>query len=85
MKDAKVKGSDKGNEEITDATKEEAEKTLGVKDDTKKSEHPPSSSSLSISLGFGDQFLKLSSDSFLVRTVRDSKDADASSLLDIPI
>ncbi|GKB86061.1 hypothetical protein Tco_0958333 [Tanacetum coccineum] len=85
MKDAEVKGSDKGNEEITDAAKEEAEKTLGAKDDTKKSELPPSSSSLSVSLGFGDQFLKLSSDSSLVRTVRDSKDADVSSLLDIPI
>ncbi|GJS79957.1 hypothetical protein Tco_0729838 [Tanacetum coccineum] len=35
--------------------------------------------------GFGDQFLKLSSDSSLVSTIKDSADADVSSLLDIPI
>ncbi|GJV55799.1 hypothetical protein Tco_1456804 [Tanacetum coccineum] len=34
---------------------------------------------------FGDQFLKLSSDSSLVSTVKDSADADVSSLLDILI
>ncbi|GJZ05101.1 hypothetical protein Tco_0538376 [Tanacetum coccineum] len=48
MKDAKVKGYDKGNEDITDAAKEEAENTSEAKDDTKKTELPPSSSSLSI-------------------------------------
>ncbi|GJR35460.1 hypothetical protein Tco_1211144 [Tanacetum coccineum] len=85
MKDAKVKGSDKGDEEITDATKEEAEKTSEAKDDTKKTELPLLSSSLSVSSGFGDQFLKRSSDSSLVSTVKDSIDADVSSLLDIPI
>ncbi|GKA00047.1 hypothetical protein Tco_0672597 [Tanacetum coccineum] len=73
------------DEEITDATKADAEKTLEAKDDAKKTKLPPSSSSLSISLGFGDQFLKLSSDSSLVSTVKDSADTDASSLLDIPI
>ncbi|GKD39393.1 hypothetical protein Tco_1259600, partial [Tanacetum coccineum] len=35
--------------------------------------------------GFVDQFLKLSSDSSLVSTIKDSADADLSSLLDIPI
>ncbi|GJS64922.1 hypothetical protein Tco_0679486 [Tanacetum coccineum] len=85
MKDAEVEGSDKGDEEITDATKEETEKTSEAKDDTKKTELPPSSSSLPVSSGFGDQFLKLSSDSSLVSTVKDSTDADVSSLLDIPI
>ncbi|GJT58512.1 hypothetical protein Tco_1002045 [Tanacetum coccineum] len=49
MKDAEVEGSDKGDEEITDAAKEEAEKTLEAKDDTKKSELPPSSLSLFVS------------------------------------
>ncbi|GKD88252.1 hypothetical protein Tco_1363759 [Tanacetum coccineum] len=76
LKDVKVKGPGKGDEEITDAAKEEVEKTSEAKDDTKKSELPPSSSSLSISLGFGDQFLKLSSDSSLVSTVKDSIDTD---------
>nr|GEX72259.1 hypothetical protein [Tanacetum cinerariifolium] len=75
------------NEIYKNAAKKEAEKTSEAKDDTKKSELPPSSSSLSVSSGFGDQFLKLSSDSSLVSTVKDSADADAdvSSLLDIPI
>ncbi|GKE39614.1 hypothetical protein Tco_1463019, partial [Tanacetum coccineum] len=35
--------------------------------------------------GFGDQILKLSSDSSLVSTVKDSANADVSSLLDIPM
>ncbi|GJW32736.1 hypothetical protein Tco_0052768 [Tanacetum coccineum] len=59
--------------------------TLEAKDDTKKSELPPSSSSLSVSLGFGDQFLKLSSNSSLVSTIKDSSNTNVSSLLDIPI
>ncbi|GKE41566.1 hypothetical protein Tco_1468850, partial [Tanacetum coccineum] len=50
MKDAEVEGFDKGDEDITDAAKEEAEKTLEAKDDTKKTELPPLSSSLSVSL-----------------------------------
>ncbi|GKE18259.1 hypothetical protein Tco_1425836, partial [Tanacetum coccineum] len=85
MKDAKVEESDKGEEKVTNAAKEEAQKTSEAKDDTKKSKLPPSSSSLSVSSGFGDQFLKLFSDSSLVSTVKDSTDADVSSLLDIPI
>ncbi|GJX37359.1 hypothetical protein Tco_0250662 [Tanacetum coccineum] len=74
MIDAKVEESDKGDEDIIDAAKEEAEKTLEAKDDTKKTEIPPSSSSLSVSLGFGDQFLRLSSDSSLsyVQNLSDS-------------
>ncbi|GJX22129.1 hypothetical protein Tco_0226574 [Tanacetum coccineum] len=72
MKDIKVEESNKGKEKVTDAAKEEAEKTSEAKDDTKKSELPSSSSSLSVSLGFGDQFLKLSSNSSLVSTVKDS-------------
>nr|GEX12971.1 hypothetical protein [Tanacetum cinerariifolium] len=76
MKDAEVERSDKGDEEITDAVKEEAERTSKAKVDTKKSELPPSSSSLFVSSGFGDQFLKLSSDSSLVNTVKDSTDED---------
>nr|GEU40983.1 hypothetical protein [Tanacetum cinerariifolium] len=84
MKDAEVEESDKGEDKVTDATKEEAEKTLEAKDDTKKTELPPSSSSLSVSSSFGDQFLKLSFDSSLVSTVKDSADTYVSSLLDIP-
>nr|GFA23864.1 hypothetical protein [Tanacetum cinerariifolium] len=82
MENAKVKESDKGDEEVIDAAKEDDKKTLEVKDDTKKTKIPLSSSSLSISAGFGDQFLKLSSDSSLVSTVKDSADAYVSSLID---
>ncbi|GJV87979.1 MAK10-like protein [Tanacetum coccineum] len=62
MINAKVEESGNGDEENNDATKTDAEKTKEVKDDAKKAELPPTSSSLSVSLGFGDQFLKLLSD-----------------------
>ncbi|GKA49043.1 hypothetical protein Tco_0742001 [Tanacetum coccineum] len=85
MINAEVDDSDKGDKEITDAAKADAEKSSEAKDDVKKTELSPSSSSLSVSSGFGDQFLKISSDSSLVSTVKDSVDIDVSSLLDIPI
>ncbi|GKE98831.1 hypothetical protein Tco_0022182, partial [Tanacetum coccineum] len=50
--------------------------TSKAKDDTKKTELHPSRSSLFVSSGFGDQFLKLSSDSSIVSTVKDSADID---------
>ncbi|GJS34952.1 hypothetical protein Tco_0533334 [Tanacetum coccineum] len=77
--------SDKGDEEITDAAKEDAKKTSEVKDDPKKAELPPLSSSLSVSSGFGDQFLKLSFYSYLDSTVKDATDAEINSLLDVKI
>ncbi|GJX21501.1 hypothetical protein Tco_0225946 [Tanacetum coccineum] len=76
MKDAEVEEYDKGEEKVTDASKEEAKKTSEAKDDAKKTKLPPSSSSLSVSSGFGDQYLKISSDSSLVSTVKDSADTD---------
>ncbi|GKA11939.1 hypothetical protein Tco_0691485 [Tanacetum coccineum] len=85
MINAEVDDSDKGDEEITDAVKADAEKTSEVKDDPKKTELPPSSSSLSVFLGFGDQFLKLSSDSSLVNTVKDTIDTKINSLLEVKI
>nr|GEU71247.1 retrotransposon-related protein [Tanacetum cinerariifolium] len=77
--------TENGDEEITDAAKADAEKTKEVKDDTKKAEFPPSSSSLSISLGFGNQFLKLSSNTSLISIVKDTTDAEINSLLDVKI
>ncbi|GJY60749.1 hypothetical protein Tco_0461406, partial [Tanacetum coccineum] len=65
MINVKVDDSNKGDEEVIDAAKAYAEKTSEVKDDAKKTEFPPSSSSLSVSSGFGDQFFKLSFDSSL--------------------
>ncbi|GJS95048.1 hypothetical protein Tco_0802016 [Tanacetum coccineum] len=73
------------DKEDTDAAKEDVEKTEETKDDSKKAELPPTSSSLSISSGFGDQFLKLSSDTSLVGTTKDNTDAEINSLLDIKI
>ncbi|GJQ99820.1 hypothetical protein Tco_0522805 [Tanacetum coccineum] len=46
---------------------------------------PPTSSSLSVSSGFGNQFLNLSSDISLIGTVKDSADVEINSLLDIQI
>ncbi|GJV70203.1 hypothetical protein Tco_1485712 [Tanacetum coccineum] len=73
------------DEEVTDATKADAEKTSEVKDDAKKTKLPPRSSSLSVSSGFGDQFLKLSFDSSLVSTIKDTTDAEINSLLEVKI
>ncbi|GKA20700.1 hypothetical protein Tco_0700689 [Tanacetum coccineum] len=85
MLNAEAEDSGKGDAEVSDAAKADAEKTEEAKDDSKKAELPPTSSSLSISSGFGDQFLKLSSDTFLFGTVKDTIDAEINSLLDIKI
>nr|GEZ86104.1 hypothetical protein [Tanacetum cinerariifolium] len=68
MTEAEVAKLEKGDEEIADTAKTDAEKTEEVMDDAKKSKLPPTSSSLSMYSGFGDQFLKLSSDTSLVET-----------------
>ncbi|GKD56014.1 hypothetical protein Tco_1289401 [Tanacetum coccineum] len=85
MKNAEVEESGNGNEENTDAAKTDAGKTEEVEDDAKKTELPPTSSSLSVSSGFGDQFLKLSSNTSLIGTFKDTTDAEINSLLDIKI
>nr|GEV05448.1 hypothetical protein [Tanacetum cinerariifolium] len=82
---AKVEDYDKGNEEVTNAAKADVEKNSKVKDDAKKTELPLTSSSLSVSSGFGDQFLKLSSDSSLVSTVKNTTDVEINSLLKVKI
>nr|GEU62101.1 hypothetical protein [Tanacetum cinerariifolium] len=85
MMKVEVDDSDKGDEKITDAAKADAEKISKVKDDPKKAELPPSSSSLSISSGFDDQFLKLSFDFSLVSTVNDRTDLEINSLVEVKI
>nr|GEW18012.1 hypothetical protein [Tanacetum cinerariifolium] len=74
-----------GDEEMTDAVKEDAEKTEEAKDDSKTAELPPTSSSLSVSLGFGNQFLNLSFDICLIGTAKDTTDDEINSLLDVQI
>ncbi|GKF24172.1 hypothetical protein Tco_0076494, partial [Tanacetum coccineum] len=76
-----------GVEEVNDDEDEEMKnaETEKVKDDAKRAELPPTSSGLSVSSGFGDQFLKLSPDTSLVSTVKDTTDAKINSLLDIKI
>ncbi|GJW17472.1 hypothetical protein Tco_0024908 [Tanacetum coccineum] len=71
--------ADTGNsdEEIIDAEKAEE-----VKDEIKKAELPPSGFILSVSSGFGNQFLNLSSDTSLIGTIKDTIDAEINSLLD---
>ncbi|GKA20081.1 hypothetical protein Tco_0700070, partial [Tanacetum coccineum] len=85
MKDVEVTETGKDDEEINDAENTDAKKTKEVKDDNMKVKLPPTSSTLSVSLGFGNQFLNLSSDKSLVRIIKDSKDAEINSLLDIQI
>ncbi|GKA28140.1 hypothetical protein Tco_0714308 [Tanacetum coccineum] len=85
IKDAKVDDTVNSEEEITDMAKADAEKTEEVKDDIKKAELPPSSSSLFVSLGFGNQFLNLSSDKSTVGNLKDTVDAENNYLLDIQI
>ncbi|GKC37162.1 hypothetical protein Tco_1049546, partial [Tanacetum coccineum] len=77
--------ADTGNsdEEIIDAAKADAEKAEEVKDEIKKAELPPSGFILSVSSGFGNQFLNLSSDTSLIGTIKDTIDAKINSLLDV--
>ncbi|GJV74471.1 hypothetical protein Tco_1506055 [Tanacetum coccineum] len=85
MINVEVNDSDKGDEEITDAAKADAKKPSEEKDDPMKTELPPTNSSLSVSSGFGDQFLKLSSDSSLVSIVKDTTDIEINSLFEVKI
>ncbi|GJZ86722.1 hypothetical protein Tco_0658332, partial [Tanacetum coccineum] len=59
MKDVEVEESGNGDEEITDTAKANAEKTKEAKDDNKKVELPPSSSSLSVSSDLEKNVTKL--------------------------
>ncbi|GJX64436.1 hypothetical protein Tco_0298779 [Tanacetum coccineum] len=85
MLNAEVEDPRKGDAEISDVAKVDAEKIEEIKDDSKKAELPLTSSSLSLSSGFGDQFLKLSFDTSLVSTVKDITDAEINCLLGIKI
>ncbi|GJX49358.1 hypothetical protein Tco_0276203 [Tanacetum coccineum] len=85
MTNAEVEKYGNVDEEVTNAAKVDARKTKKVKDNAKKVELPPISSSLSVSLGFGDQFLKLLFDASLISTVKDTTDTEINSLLDIKI
>ncbi|GJR18398.1 hypothetical protein Tco_0966925 [Tanacetum coccineum] len=85
MINAEVEESRNGDEEYTDAAKADAKKTEEEKDDSNKAELPLTSSCLFVSSGFGDKFLKLSSDTSLIGTVKDTTDAEISLLLDIKI
>nr|GEV02887.1 integrase, catalytic region, zinc finger, CCHC-type, peptidase aspartic, catalytic [Tanacetum cinerariifolium] len=85
MTNDEVEDSRQGDAKISNVAKADVEKTEKVKDDAKKAKLPPTSSSLSVSLGFGDQFLKLSSDTSLVSTVKDTTNVEINSWLDIKI
>ncbi|GKC52784.1 hypothetical protein Tco_1075529 [Tanacetum coccineum] len=85
MSNVEVEDSRKGDAEISDVAKADAKKIKEIKDDAKKSKLPPTNSSFSISSSFGDQFLKLSYDTSLVSTIKDTTDAKINSLLNIKI
>ncbi|GKD71439.1 hypothetical protein Tco_1325529, partial [Tanacetum coccineum] len=86
MKDAAVTETKKDNEEITDAEKTDAEKTKATNGDLEQAgKLPLTSSSLSVSSSFGNQFLNLCSDTYLIGTTKESADTEINSLLDIQI
>ncbi|GJZ56665.1 hypothetical protein Tco_0612159 [Tanacetum coccineum] len=85
MKDAEVIDTKRDDQKTTDAEKAEVEKIEEVKGENKKSELPPTSSSLFVSFRFGNQFLGHSLDIYLIRTLKDTIDAKINSLLDIQI
>ncbi|GKC51301.1 hypothetical protein Tco_1074046 [Tanacetum coccineum] len=85
MTNVEVEESRNGDVEISYAAKADIKKTEEVKDDTKKADLPLTSSNLSVSSGFGDQFLKLSSDTFLIGTGKDTTYVAINSLLDVHI
>ncbi|GJV07985.1 hypothetical protein Tco_1345641 [Tanacetum coccineum] len=85
MTNAEVEEFGNGDAELSDVAKADDETIEEIKDDAKKAELPPKSSSLSISLGFGDQFLKISFDTSLIGTIKGTTDAEINSLLDIKI
>nr|GFC67355.1 hypothetical protein [Tanacetum cinerariifolium] len=70
---------------ISDSIKADAEMIKEIKDDAKKAKLHPTSSSISVSLGFGDKFLKLSSDTSLIIIIKDTTNDEINSLLDIKI
>ncbi|GKC32024.1 retrovirus-related pol polyprotein from transposon TNT 1-94 [Tanacetum coccineum] len=85
MKEAEVVETRK-DEEITDAEKTDAEKTEVIKGDLEQAgKLPLTSSSLSVSSGFGNQFLNLSSDTSLISTIKEIAYTEINSLLDIQI
>ncbi|GKC93507.1 hypothetical protein Tco_1158949 [Tanacetum coccineum] len=86
MKDAENAKTGKDDEEITDAEKADAEKSEATKGDYEQVGNlPPTSFSLSVSSGFGNQFLNLSYDISIIGTTKESADTDMNSLLDIQI
>ncbi|GJT34589.1 hypothetical protein Tco_0925008, partial [Tanacetum coccineum] len=85
MTNAEDANTRNGDEQITDPAKADAEKIEEVKDDIMKAEFPPSSSSLSVSSGFSNQFLNLSYDKSTVENLKDTAYAEINSLMVIKI
>ncbi|GKD96974.1 hypothetical protein Tco_1380871 [Tanacetum coccineum] len=92
MKDAEDAATQKDNEEINDVKKTKATKDDQAKGDSAQDNQATAfasttqrSSSLSVSSGFGNQFLNLYSDTFLDGTVKESANTKINSLLDIQI
>ncbi|GKC22707.1 hypothetical protein Tco_1024857, partial [Tanacetum coccineum] len=85
MKEDEVAKTGKDDDDKTDAAKADVEKMEEVKGDHKKAELPLTRSSLSVSFGFGNQFLTLSFDISLTGTLKDTADVEINSLLDVQI
>ncbi|GJX27071.1 hypothetical protein Tco_0233367 [Tanacetum coccineum] len=83
--DDEVVDEEKANEEMPDSEKADEEMADAEKDNKEKPKLPPSSSSLSLSSDYGNQFLNVSSDVSLVGIVKETSDTEINSLLDIPV
>ncbi|GKF90514.1 hypothetical protein Tco_0274215, partial [Tanacetum coccineum] len=68
-----------------DQTKDDIVGTLVTMSQKEKLEVPPSSSSCSMSLNYGNQFLNVSSDTSLVGIIKDHAYTEINSLLDVQI
>ncbi|GJT68155.1 hypothetical protein Tco_1019635 [Tanacetum coccineum] len=85
MKDAEVAKT--GKDEKTEEVKDDQAKVDSAQDNqaTIFASTTQKSSGMSVSSGFGNQFLNLSSDNFLASIVKESADTEINSLLDIQI
>ncbi|GJU67701.1 hypothetical protein Tco_1253960 [Tanacetum coccineum] len=81
MTNAKDVDTGNGDEEITDSKKVEVEKTEVEKDDIKKAELPPTSLSLSVSLGFDPLHVVIQRVSILEKDVQELKEVDNTTTL----
>ncbi|GJZ26100.1 hypothetical protein Tco_0570353 [Tanacetum coccineum] len=81
--DEEVYKDDEVHDDDKDADEEKVDVEMIDSDKTKKPELPPSTSSLSLSSDYGNQFLNVSFDISRVRTIIETADTEINTLLDV--